>query len=90
MYDNEDDDNVYEHSDDDDSNGDGDGDERWFSGWQGGGSTLGTDLLAHDFFPTIMMMIMVILAILTILHACNMKLDLTAFSKITNFGFCMS
>ena len=33
--------------------GDDDDDERWFSGWHGGSSTLGTDLDAHDFFPPI-------------------------------------
>ena len=31
----------------------GDGDERWFSGWHRLTSTLGTDLVAHDFFQPI-------------------------------------
>ena len=45
------------------SDGDGD-DERWFSGWHGGGSTLGTDLVAHDFFQPIIMMMMMMMMIM--------------------------
>ena len=32
----------------------GDGDERWFSGWHRLSSTLGTDLVAHDFFQPLL------------------------------------
>ena len=45
------------------TNGDGE-DRRWFSGWHGGGSTLGTDLVAHDFSPQIMMTIRVMIKVI--------------------------
>ena len=32
----------------------GDGDERWFNGWHRLGSTLGTDLVAHEIFQPIL------------------------------------
>ena len=71
--------------DDEDDDGDGDGDdERWFSGWHGGGSTLGTDLVAHDFSPQIMMTIRVMIKVIMLMF---MMMFMMMLMMMMNFEF---